>query len=107
MSELNTAANDVVEIPSDDVVNGSDILSITTTTAAVTTPISKPPNGIQSAPNSGNISTVAMTPNTNNKAAIQQLQKMKEANLKYKNLLKMAKERIEQQEQELKKLRCK
>jgi TolA-binding protein len=36
-----------------------------------------------------------------------QLQKMKEANLKYKNLLKMAKERIQQQEDELKRLRGK
>jgi hypothetical protein len=55
-----------------------------------------------SAPNSGNMPVL----NFNNKAAIQQqLQKMKDANTKYKNLLKMAKERIEQQEQELKTLR--
>ena len=34
-----------------------------------------------------------------------QMQKMKDANAKYKNLLKMAKERIEQQEIELKEMR--
>jgi flagellar basal body rod protein FlgB len=52
---------------------------------------------VTSAPNSGN----NVTPS---KAAMQ-MQKMKDANTKYKNLLKMAKERIEQQEVELKKLR--
>jgi hypothetical protein len=40
-----------------------------------------------------------------NKVAFQ-LTKMRDANVKYKNLLKMAKERIEQQEGELKRLRC-
>ena len=35
------------------------------------------------------------------------MQKMKDANTKYKNLLKMAKERIEQQENELKEMRGK
>ena len=38
------------------------------------------------------------------KAAVQ-MQKMRDANNKYKNLLKMAKERIEQQEIDLKELR--
>ena len=44
-----------------------------------------------------------------NKAQAQaaQLKKLKDANDKYKNLLKMAKERIQQQEEELEKLRCK
>lgn len=37
--------------------------------------------------------------------AAAQMQKMRDANTKYKNLLKMAKERIEQQEIELKELR--
>jgi hypothetical protein len=36
-----------------------------------------------------------------------QLKKMRDANLKYKDLLKMAKDRITQQEDELKKLRGK
>ncbi len=36
-----------------------------------------------------------------------QMQKMRDANTKYKNLLKMAKERIEQQENELKEMRGK
>lgn len=42
-----------------------------------------------------------------NKAAAQaaQMNKMRDANAKYKNLLKMAKERIQQQEEELEKLR--
>ena len=52
-------------------------------------------NGIASAPPSGNVPS---------KAAMQ-MQKMMDANVKYKNLLKMAKERIEQQEEELKRLR--
>ena len=43
-------------------------------------------------------------PTVANKVAIQ-LGKLRDANIKYKNLLKMAKERIEQQENELKKLR--
>jgi hypothetical protein len=34
-----------------------------------------------------------------------QVSKMRDANAKYKNLLKMAKERIQQQEEELKRLR--
>lgn len=63
--------------------------------------MSSPPtvggNGPASAPSSGNLPT---------KAAVQ-MQKMKDANVKYKNLLKMAKERIEQQEEELKRLRGK
>ena len=41
-----------------------------------------------------------------NKVAVQ-LKKMRDANLKYKDLLKMAKERITQQEDELKRLRGK
>jgi hypothetical protein len=52
-------------------------------------------NGVASAPSSGNLPTKAAA----------QVQKMKDANMKYKNLLKMAKERIEQQEEELKRLR--
>jgi hypothetical protein len=42
-----------------------------------------------------------------NKVAAQtaQLNKMRDANAKYKNLLKMAKERIQQQEEELEQLR--
>lgn len=55
--------------------------------------------GGMSAPNSAN-NPIA----TPSKAAVQ-MQKMRDANTKYKNLLKMAKERIEQQEIELKQLR--
>jgi hypothetical protein len=42
-----------------------------------------------------------------NKVAAQtaQMNKMRDANVKYKNLLKMAKERIQQQEEELEQLR--
>ena len=36
-----------------------------------------------------------------------QLSKMRDANVKYKNLLKLAKERIQQQDDELKRLRGK
>eukprot|EP00531_Pseudo-nitzschia_arenysensis_P003667 CAMPEP_0116125104 /NCGR_PEP_ID=MMETSP0329-20121206/5633_1 /TAXON_ID=697910 /ORGANISM="Pseudo-nitzschia arenysensis, Strain B593" /LENGTH=499 /DNA_ID=CAMNT_0003619123 /DNA_START=82 /DNA_END=1578 /DNA_ORIENTATION=+ len=42
---------------------------------------------------------------TNSSKVSAQLQKMRDANTKYKNLLKMAKERIEQQENELKEMR--
>lgn len=48
---------------------------------------------------------VSPQPSTNKVAA--QLTKLRDANAKYKNLLKMAKERIEQQEGELKQLRGK
>jgi uncharacterized protein (DUF305 family) len=48
----------------------------------------------------------AATTTTPSKVAVQ-MQKMRDANTKYKNLLKMAKERIEQQEQEIKKLKGK
>jgi len=48
-------------------------------------------------------STATTTSNTNKVTA--QMQKMRDANTKYKNLLKMAKERIEQQEVELKEMR--
>jgi hypothetical protein len=41
------------------------------------------------------------------KVTAQQLIKLRDANTKYKNLLKMAKERIEKQEEELKRLRGK
>jgi hypothetical protein len=74
---------------------------------------SRPP----SAPNSGNKETPNNSHGTGgaavgaaggatppSKAAVQ-MQKMRDANTKYKNLLKMAKERIEQQDEELKKLR--
>jgi hypothetical protein len=47
---------------------------------------------------------VAMTSPPTNKVAVQ-LTKLRDANTKYKNLLKMAKERIEQQEQEIKRLK--
>jgi hypothetical protein len=72
--------------------NGDTTLLSSSTVAMLPSPSA---GGIASAPNSGN---------TPNKAAMQ-MQKMKDANTKYKNLLKMAKERIEQQEQELKTLR--
>jgi hypothetical protein len=52
-----------------------------------------------SAPNSGNNPVV-----TPSKAAIQ-MQKMRDVNTKYKNILKMAKECIEQQEIELKEIK--
>ena len=64
---------------------------------------------ITTPPNSGNNSNTALTSSaittttTSKKAAALQLQKMREANTKYKNLLKLAKERIEQQEDELQK----
>lgn len=45
-----------------------------------------------------------MTSPPANKVAAQ-LTKLRDANTKYKNLLKMAKERIEQQEKELKRLK--
>lgn len=59
--------------------------------------------------NNSNINTTngnggVVSPPPNKVAA--QLTKMRDANLKYKNLLKMAKERIEQQEEELKRLRA-
>jgi hypothetical protein len=41
-----------------------------------------------------------------NKVAVQ-MRKMRDANVKYKDLLKMAKERIQKQEEELKRLRGK
>ena len=47
---------------------------------------------------------VGMTSPPGNKLTAQ-LTKLRDANTKYKNLLKMAKERIEQQEQELKRLK--
>ena len=49
---------------------------------------------------------VIAPPPAANKVAVQ-LTKLRDDNAKYKNLLKMAKERIEQQEGELKKLRGK
>eukprot|EP00751_Fragilariopsis_kerguelensis_P007460 CAMPEP_0170787750 /NCGR_PEP_ID=MMETSP0733-20121128/18470_1 /TAXON_ID=186038 /ORGANISM="Fragilariopsis kerguelensis, Strain L26-C5" /LENGTH=544 /DNA_ID=CAMNT_0011134019 /DNA_START=147 /DNA_END=1781 /DNA_ORIENTATION=- len=67
-----------------------------------------------SPPNSTNNSAAAITTNnntttpttsTNTSKAAAQMQKMRDANTKYKNLLKMAKERIEQQEVEIKKFR--
>jgi hypothetical protein len=63
---------------------------------------------IGSPPTSGNNTTAATAtsapPSKTSKAAAQ-MQKMRDANNKYKNLLKMAKERIEQQEVDLKKMR--
>lgn len=70
-----------------------DKIAASTVASIGTAPTPSPTSGN----NNGN------TPSS--KAAMQQLQKMKDANTKYKNLLKMAKERIEQQEQELKTLR--
>lgn len=60
------------------------------------------------APNSGN-NNAAAAARVNNKMAAQtaQLNKMRDANAKYKNLLMMAKERIQQQEEELEQLRSK
>lgn len=56
---------------------------------------------------SGNTDGGGMSsPQPPNKVAAQ-LTKLRDANTKYKNLLKMAKERIEQQEEELKRLRGK
>ena len=52
------------------------------------------------APNGGSTAQPA------NKVAVQ-LKKLRDANVKYKDLLKMAKERIQQQEEELKRLRGK
>lgn len=53
--------------------------------------------------------TPTSAPRPTNKAQAQaaQMKKLHEANTKYKNLLKMAKERIQQQEEELEKLRGK
>jgi hypothetical protein len=48
--------------------------------------------------------TVAAGAPPTSKVALQ-VSRMREANTKYKNLLKMAKERIQQQEEELKRLR--
>ena len=45
------------------------------------------------------------TATSNSSKVSAQMQKMRDANTKYKNLLKMAKERIEQQEIELKEMR--
>lgn len=55
---------------------------------------------------SGNADGGITSPQPPNKVAAQ-LTKLRDANTKYKNLLKMAKERIEQQEDELKRLRGK
>ena len=55
-----------------------------------------------------NASSSSSTPSTSNTAATTvaaQLGKLRDANLKYKNLLKLAKERIQQQEDDLKKLK--
>jgi hypothetical protein len=49
----------------------------------------------------------AVAPPSATSAVAAQLGKMRDANLKYKNLLKLAKERIQQQEDELKRLRGK
>ncbi|VEU43486.1 unnamed protein product [Pseudo-nitzschia multistriata] len=62
----------------------------------------KQQGGVAPSPRSGGSSAASL--NNASKAAAQ-MQKMRDANSKYKNLLKMAKERIEQQEVELKELR--
>jgi hypothetical protein len=75
--------------------------------SGVCRPPSAPNSGNQPVPigNNNNYDTNnANNNNTPSKAALQ-MQKMRDANTKYKNLLKMAKERIEQQEEELKKLK--
>lgn len=53
---------------------------------------------------SGNVATSSTPASTGSKVA-QQLTKMRDANAKYKNLLKLAKDRITQQEEEIQKLR--
>ena len=55
-------------------------------------------------PNIGKINKTATGASNSSKVSAQ-MQKMRDANTKYKNLLKMAKERIEQQENELKEMR--
>jgi hypothetical protein len=55
-------------------------------------------------PESGNGTSITTSPPPANKVAAQ-LTKLRDANTRYKNLLKMAKERIEQQELELKRLK--
>jgi hypothetical protein len=63
---------------------------------------------IASPPTSDNTTTAAtatLAPPSKTSKAAAQMQKMRDANNKYKNLLKMAKERIEQQEVDLKKMR--
>lgn len=55
-------------------------------------------------PNNGKTSKPAAGVSNTSKVSAQ-MQKMRDANAKYKNLLKMAKERIEQQENELKEMR--
>ena len=70
------------------------------------TRIATPPNsGNNSNSNNNNtaLTSSAITTTTSKKAAALQMQKIREANTKYKNLLKLAKERIEQQEVELQK----
>ena len=66
--------------------------------------VALPTNSSSSGGNS-NSSTPNNNSTTTSKAVAAQMQKMRDANTKYKNLLKMAKERIEQQEVELKRLR--
>lgn len=55
----------------------------------------------------GGVDGATMLPPVSTNKVAAQLTKLRDANTKYKNLLKMAKERIEQQEEELKKLRGK
>ena len=62
--------------------------------------------GSNNVPPQNGSGTTTTQPTAANKVA-QQVSKMREANAKYKNLLKMAKERIQQQEEELKRLRGK
>jgi hypothetical protein len=54
----------------------------------------------------GENGSASATTTTASKVAVQ-MTRMRDANVKYKNLLKMAKERIEQQEEELKRFRGK
>jgi hypothetical protein len=69
-------------------------------------PPSAPNSGNHSSPQAGGLNpTVTSNNNTTPSKAAIQMQKMRDANTKYKNLLKMAKERIEQQEEELKKFK--
>ena len=49
--------------------------------------------------------TIAAVPPKSSNRAEQQIKKLKDANSKYKDLLKLAKERIQAQEEELEKLK--
>ncbi len=50
-------------------------------------------------------SAVSTPGNNNNSNAAKQMAKLRDANMKYKNLLKMAKERIQSHEEEMEKMK--